>query len=315
MNNNIVVLATLAGDGTTVTTNTVTLLAVPEVSEAAAPVALITDGPTPVVNISEAPTPGCGFCLHNGGSSLSVQNVVNTTSPASVLFYTDYTLTLVTPTQGTCLKTAPLLFSLATPFSYTLSGDSNNAIASAQDSFADYLVLKRCGFAQRGVVTTSSSVAVSRTTGAETSSSPLPSSARSTPLPVSTRTTQHRGLVPLTSNLKIMIGIVVPISVLVFTLSVFGIIRRNAKLRKLKEAQNRENQAQGEDLPGGEDGNTPPFLQRKPELHGEDSRHEVHGLDVRHELPGSVDRQEAPGEESALEAPGEHAIAEVERPP
>ena len=239
-----------------------------------------------------------GFCILNAVSRLSTQSAVNSTPPASVLIYTGYTLTTQTRTQGICQVTDGTSVSLATPFSYTLSDDSNDAFALGQDSFADYLGFTDCKRAKGDAITTSSSLSRSKTTGVETSSTPLPATPRTTP---------HHKFIPLTKDLKIMIGIVVPISVLIFTLSVFGIIRRNAKLRKSKEAQSRENRAEGE--------TTPPFLQRKPELPGEDSRYEVHGLDVRHELPGSMDRQEAPGEELALEAPWEHASAEVKRPP
>ena len=274
------------------------------------------------------PVVNCSLCILNAVSRLSLQSVTSASKSAFVLFYTDYSITSEMVTQGTCRITSGKPQSLVTPFSYVLSDDSSDAFGSGLDSFADFLGLTTdCVSGQRGARRTSSSLAISKLTGVETSSSALPTSSSlasskktgeeisSSPFPAIPRTTPHHRVVPLTEDLKIMIGIVVPISVLIFMLSVFGIIRRNAKLRKLQEAQTRENQAKGENLPGGEEESTPPFLQRKAELQGEDSRYEVHGLDVRHELPGSMDRQEAPGDDSALEAPGECGSAEVNRPP
>ena len=114
----------------------------------------------------------------------------------------------------------------------------------------------------------------------------------------------------LSPNAKLGIAISLPVSAFFLTILGFILLRRRAKERNTARQQEKG----GESL-GGEAGDTPAFLQRKPELSGADSRYEMPPDDLRFELQGEECRHEIGAGYVTYEVPSEvpTATADADR--
>ena len=244
----------------------------------------------------------------------------------SHIVYNEYFINWVYPNSGSCITTKEAPVSLQTPFSYTVTAGINKSEVQylGLSSFRSYLGLGYCDIGEFSTATpfplsptldgpgtsisnpnpsTGTSIAstVANVTSSSstlggpniTFSSPDPStspSIASTFVTVTPSATADRIKV-LSRGQKAAIGTVIPAGgTALLVLAVF--LWQRTKKQRAKTIPSQTVQKETTD-------DNPPFLQSKPELEGEDSRHEMPAEDRRFELDEGNARHEIMTEEQS----------------
>ena len=305
-------------------------------------------------------------CYHNGHQPFyevsavrhSLQRVeadVFRSFITSYIVYNEYYVDWDYSINGSCMtrKGVPVL--LQTPYSYTLNADENQSEVqnSALSSFRSFLGLNGCNIGEISVApgillsTTLDDQRISFTslgstksiiiasTGANVTSSPrlhdsniavyssgpsISTNIASTVAEVTSSATTDR-TTDLSQGQKAAIGTAIPVGGIALIVLTLFLWQRMKKQRAIKIL--------GQTVPEETTRDNPPFLQIKPELQGEDSRHEMLAEDRIFELDGEKTRyeimteerssrlnvqfqqQELRGEECALELDGCDTRAEI----
>lgn len=232
--------------------------------------------------------------------------------------YDQYSVTSDYSSNGSCIITEGVPVALQTPFSYTVTAGENQSEAQylGLSSFHNFLGLDNCDIGDPpGVTVTPFLLSPTLDSPSVSFSSPDPSTSTSITSTVanvasSVPTDRVKGL---SGGQKDAIKTVTYVGATTLLVLAFILWRRTKKQRAKRILRQTVQEERTDD--------NPPFLQPKPELQGEDSRHEMIAEDRRFELDEANTRYEIMTEEQSRrlnvqvqqhELRGEEAALELE---
>ncbi|KAK0515111.1 hypothetical protein JMJ35_002490 [Cladonia borealis] len=261
------------------------------------------------------------------------------------IVYNTYSITSAYSSNGSCITTEGQSAALGSEFSYTVTAGENQLEVQylALSSFREVLGLVNCDIGEPSL-TTPFSLSPTPDSPTISFSSPDPSTSKSITSPVANVTSSpDPGLHPdipytgvnvsmstsnassvaikdLSQGQEVTVGTTIPLGITALLVLALFLWRRIKKQRAKRILGQTVREETTED--------NPPFLQTKPELQGEDSRHEMPAEDrifeldrenTRYEITTQepnkkliiqVKQQELRGEESALELDGRDTRAQ-----
>ena len=204
------------------------------------------------------------------------------------IVYTAYSITTDYSTNGSCLISEGVPVALPTPFSYTVTAGENQSEVQSLgfSSFQNFLGFTSCDYGGVESLVTPTLLSPTLDSASIPSSNLGPSTSTSIASPVanvtSSATTDR--IKDLSRGQEAAIGTAIPLGVIALLVLALVLWQRTRKQRAKKILGQTVQEERTED--------NPPFLQPKPELQGEDSRHEMPAEDRRVELDEDNTRYE-----------------------
>ena len=232
----------------------------------------------------------------------------------SYIVYNEYSITSDYSTNGSCIITEGVPIALPTPFSHTVTAGENQSEAQylGLSLFQNFLGLENCDIGELRPGVTPFPLSPTLDSPSISFSSPDPSTSTSIASTVTSSATTDR-VNGLSMGQKIAIktfSYVGATALLVLALLLWQRTKKQRAKRILRQTVQEERTD-----------DNPPFLQPKPELQGEDSRHEMLAEDRRFELDEGNTRYEIMTEEQSRrlnvqvqqhELRGEEAALEID---